>query len=423
MSRLLKMKYAQSIKANELESEKLVKNIHFLNEEKEHLIKHYFIKENELMEYIAKFSVSNICKHVKMKQNLVEIENIISKYLDSFQKKRLKILDGKRRALEQLVYEYQIKENSRRDEIINDKIGMDFLTFQKMEENMKAAESVIPDLKNLEKYCGKLNLINDKLRRKYEILKFENKHLIVLLEKLNSKMNKYNRIIVNRNSNKQNLSLMNNKSNIKLNKSYKNYSEGKKVLNVSIINKKIPNLNRNSANKKKLLKENFVKRINSAYISYTYTNKFNKIKMRRSSSVDKYKINPLKNITNEKIDNIIRFLHKKIDDNREQFQKKIVLFATEFNLNKNIRELISKGVEDLNLEYQDTKNSYIHKKKEEKEAIMEDINKKNNQVHEIVANVRNLEQKIYTLSYIFDNCLKNGENKDLKKHYRMIKAK
>ena len=55
--------------------------------------------------------------------------------------------------------------------------------------------------------------------------------------------------------------------------------------------------------------------------------------------------------------------------------------------------LIELCVEDLNDKYKNEKNTKIKKK---------------------------LEEKIFILAYIFDNCLKNGEAKELKRQYSMF---
>ena len=48
-----------------------------------------------------------------------------------------------------------------------------------------------------------------------------------------------------------------------------------------------------------------------------------------------------------------------------------------------------------------------------------DINKEN----ELSNNIENIEQKIFIFSYIYDNCLKNGEFKELKRKYSMFPTK
>jgi hypothetical protein len=41
----------------------------------------------------------------------------------------------------------------------------------------------------------------------------------------------------------------------------------------------------------------------------------------------------------------------------------------------------------------------------------------------IFENINKIEQKLFIFSYIYDNCLKNGEIKELKRQYSMFQQK
>jgi hypothetical protein len=124
---------------------------------------------------------------------------------------------------------------------------------------------------------------------------------------------------------------------------------------------------------------------------------------RNNSCIFKYKTKILNNIS------------KMIDENDEKFTKlnnysiKLLkelnyysnikckeleeLCAKEKKYKNNLKSLIELCVEDLNDKYKNEKNTKIKKK---------------------------LEEKIFILAYIFDNCLKNGETKELKRQYSMF---
>ena len=70
--------------------------------------------------------------------------------------------------------------------------------------------------------------------------------------------------------------------------------------------------------------------------------------------------------------------------------------AKEIKLQNSIRNLIQLCVEDLN-------NKYKSEKK--------------------IKNKKSLEEKIFMLSYLYDNCLNNGELKELKNQYSIFVPK
>ena len=105
---------------------------------------------------------------------------------------------------------------------------------------------------------------------------------------------------------------------------------------------------------------------------------------------------------------IIKLLKELISNMEKKYNEEYILYSKEIENQNRIRNLISTCVDDLNIEYKREKND-IEKKEVEKNNIK---NKQNN-----------LENKIFIFSYIYDNCLNNGEIKELKRQYSMFQPK
>ena len=108
---------------------------------------------------------------------------------------------------------------------------------------------------------------------------------------------------------------------------------------------------------------------------------------------------------------MIESLQKRIDDLHEKMKEKIVLYSHELDFHNTISGFIKQCSEDLIFKYKKLKTEleYYKFSKEKEKEILNDID--------------NLEDKIYIFSYIYDNCLRNGEMKEIKKQYNMVQVK
>lgn len=114
---------------------------------------------------------------------------------------------------------------------------------------------------------------------------------------------------------------------------------------------------------------------------------------------------------NSKNKYIIKLLKELIANMKKKYNEEFILYSKEIEMQNRIRNLITACVEDLNIEYKRVNNDIITIEKKEKEKN----NIKNEQ--------NNLKNKIFIFSYIYDNCLNNGEIKELKKQYSMFQPK
>lgn len=422
-----KIKYDKRIKINKSESKKLAKNIEDIDKDNEKLFKHYNKKEIELIEYIAELNVKNYENEAYLTPELKEINKNNLKLIDNLKRKRIKILDEERKELEQIVENYEIKATQNRDNKIYDRIEKDYLVFKKMEEAKQKLEKLQPKFKILEKEINKISEINNDLKRQYDIIKVENKCLLSLLEKLN----------------KKNLNYNNNNSSI-IKKNYLNKSMILKGQNILQLKKENNNTNRNPYtlrlkynnkilnSQKKKFSNSIILALSSNDSSYNFKNSINRDNSEKNiknnffisqkSSIYKKMSNKNRCLSaksiNSKCNNdeknksknkyIIKLLKELISNMEKKYNEEYILYSKEIENQNRIRNLISTCVEDLNIEYKREKND-IEKKEVEKNNIK---NKQNS-----------LENKIFIFSYIYDNCLNNGEIKELKRQYSMFQPK
>ena len=101
----------------------------------------------------------------------------------------------------------------------------------------------------------------------------------------------------------------------------------------------------------------------------------------------------------------------------QKYYEKHILYTKEMELKNKVRNLLNLCVEDLNILYK--------KEKEKYEMLKTEKDKMKNKKSEIniFENINKIEQKLFIFSYIYDNCLKNGEIKELKRKYSMFQQK
>ena len=421
-----KLRLDSRIKQNKSESKKILKNIEEIDNKSENIFKHYSKVEKELIHYIAELKVKNDLKEGNLNPKIKEINENNLKLLETLQKKRIKIIEEKRKELEQILDNYQIQLALKRDNLIYDQIEKDYLVFQKLEEEKKELEKLSPKLIFLEKEIDKIKMINKELRTKYEIIKIENKCLLSLVERLNKKNSKIvnnNSIIINNNMNKSQI-INNRKSKIQLKdkiiiNNNLNTSRRRNNNNLSNYTKKsfsnstkIPS----GSIKLKYKKNNiFFGKKNNIFISQNniYNHIFNnKSNINRCSSAKIINRNREKEINFDKNKYIIKLLKELNVNIEKKYNEKYNLYSKELEIQNKMRNMIHLCVEDLNSIYK------IEKNKNKKEINSDNNNKDNDE-----SKVKDVEQKLFIFSYIYDNCLKNGEIKELKRHYSMFQQK
>ena len=421
-----KLRLDSRIKQNKSESKKILKNIEEIDNKSENIFKHYSKVEKELIHYIAELKVKNDLKEGNLNPKIKEINENNLKLLETLQKKRIKIIEEKRKELEQILDNYQIQLALKRDNLIYDQIEKDYLVFQKLEEEKQELEKLSPKLIFLEKEIDKIKMINKELRAKYEIIKIENKCLLSLVERLNKKNSKIvnnNSIIINNNMNKSQI-INNRKSKIQLKdkiiiNNNLNTSRRRNNNNLSNYTKKsfsnstkIPS----SSIKLKYKKNNiFFGKKNNIFISQNniYNHIFiNKSNINRCSSAKIINRNREKEINFDKNKYIIKLLKELNVNIEKKYNEKYNLYSKELEIQNKMRNMIHLCVEDLNSIYK------IEKNKNKKEINSDNNNKDNDE-----SKVKDVEQKLFIFSYIYDNCLKNGEIKELKRHYSMFQQK
>jgi hypothetical protein len=365
-----KLKYDKKIKQNKSESKAIKKNINNINKQCKSIFMHYSKIENELIEYIGILNTKIYPNNLKFEPKIIEINKSILEMLEYFQKKRLRILQEHKDELEINLFNYQdIKDKERTKELYN-RYKMDVLLFQNSEKTMKEILSLLPSYKKLELECQKLEYINYNLRMEYDEIKVENRSLLDILDNLKNK-NKDKKPILKKS-----------KSSI-----FKNKIKKYKM--------KYFNKNKNSFNNSK---NSFHKNNSQIFLSQKqsaskiFNNKKN-IKNRCSSAkvYNNYNINELiedKSEVNNELNKYIVELLKKLNYNTNIKYKEIEQkYSKEIQFRNNVKDLFELCVDDLDDLYKKEKNDIKRKK---------------------------LEENIFILSYLYDNCLNNGDIKYLK---------
>ena len=455
-----KLKYDTEIKLNKSESKNIIRQIKEINDKKQKIFEHYYKIEKELIEYIAELNVKNYAKEGHLSDELRKINISNLKMMDILKKKRIKILQEKRKELEQILDNYLEEETKRRDGIIYDRLERDLLVFKKLDEAKEEMKEMAPTFRILEKDIEKYTLINDDLKRKYHNIKFENKCLLSLLDKLhkkNKKIIKNNSIIIDNKKyiNKSLILKSNNKDNINNKNNISSFTSRKRCNknNSFILNRNSSSKSNNNplttryssvnVNKKesnnnfseiRINKNLFVPQKNSILNQIFKKRLHNKITIRNHSARTIFikenennnnnKSNEINNDKNKYIIESLKELNKNI---QKKLEEKILLFSKELDFQNIVANLISQCAEDLNIKCKEMKSEMVRiqkRKEKEKDIKMElkdviNINKEN----ELSNNIENIEQKIFIFSYIYDNCLKNGEFKELKSKYSMFPTK
>ena len=380
-----KLKYDNNIRHNKSESKEIKKYISEINKQKEKIYEHYFKVEKELLEYIALLQ-TKIYPLKRNESDLKEMNENILNMLEYFKKKKLKVLQNDKNELEMVLYKYQSKKDKERTNNLHLKYKQDLNLFQSTEKLVKEITNLLPTFRKLEKECNKLEQINTNLRVKYDSIKVEQNCLYQILNKI--KFQKEDNKHENKKENKKYI-LLKNKSCI-----FKR--------RIKAINKNKNNISNNSSLNSLNNKKN-----DKFFISQNYSN-YNKIYLKKNN-LPKNRCSSAKIINRNNL-NIIAENDEKIEFNNQiteslkklnyyaniKYKELQNLCAKEIKSQNNIRVLLELCVEDLNSENKAEKNEKFKE---------------------------NLENKIFILSYLYDNIFKNGEIKALKREYSMFLPK
>ena len=378
-----KLKYDNNIRHNKSESKEIKKYISEINKQKEKIYEHYFKVEKELLEYIALLQ-TKIYPLKRNESDLKEMNENILNMLEYFKKKKLKVLQNDKNELEMVLYKYQSKKDKERTNNLHLKYKQDLNLFQSTEKLVKEITNFLPTFRKLEKECNKLEQINTNLRVKYDSIKVEQNCLYQILNKI--KYQKEDNKHENKKENKKYI-LLKNKS--------------------CIFKRRIKAINKNNISNNSSLNSLNNKKNDKFFISQNYSN-YNKIYLKKNNW-PKNRCSSAKIINRNNL-NIIAENDEKIEFNNQiteslkklnyyaniKYKELQNLCAKEIKSQNNIRVLLELCVEDLNSENKAEKNEKFKE---------------------------NLENKIFILSYLYDNIFKNGEIKALKREYSMFLPK
>ena len=359
-----KLNYDKKTRHNQSESKIISKSITKINKQTEATFEHYLKVEKELLKYIALLN-TRMYPEQNVEPEMRAISDDICEMLDFIKKRRLKLMQDDKNKLEVVVYKYQKKIDNERTNDLKKRYNNDMALFAATEKIMNEIKEKLPYFKKLEIECYKLEQLNTKLRVKYETIKIEQENLYQILDNLKPNQN-----------NKKDTLHKNNSCYFKRRIRFKLNMKNKKTPKFFISQK------HSNFNKINFKKDTPINRSTSAKIKrkYSFIKMFDE-KDEEFTELNKYAIKSLKELnyyTNIK--------YKEIEQ----------LYTKEMNFQKKIKNLLQQCVEDLNDEYKNEQN---------------------------IKSKKILEEKTFILSYLYDNCLNNGEMKSLKRQHSMFLPK
>jgi len=371
-----KLKYDKKTRMNKSESKVIKKNISLINKQSEEIYEHYLKVEKELIEYIALLNTRIFPIEKYNDLEIKEVNDDILEKLEYFKKKRIKAEQEDKNELEMDLYKYQARKDKERTSDLFFRYRKDLDMFKNTENIIEEIKKSLPEFKKLEKECNKLEQINFNLKVKYDAVKVEQKCLYELLNNVkNKKVNK--KFTLHKNNSCIFSNKMKSLNNLEKINSFKiQNAENKKQEKIFI--------SQNQSNYSKIfLNSNDNNLTKNRCISAKINNRYNISKMinendDKFSKLNKYSIKLLK-----ELNYYAKIKCKELEE----------LCAKEKKHKNNLKNLIELCVEDLNNIYKKEKNEKIKNK---------------------------IEEKIFIFAYIFDNCLINGEVKELKRQYSMF---
>jgi len=411
----------------------LIKKNQYINQN-DIILQHSIDTQNELIEYIASINSRMYKDDLNSPDNIKNIYSDIIKYIHKFQELKKEQFNITQKEIEAKTLEiFRIKEKQEKEILLN-KIKENENVFEKMEKEKKEIALIKDDFKHANNvYDFHVNKFEE-LRLSKEVLTMENKGLEkliknlknkqkILLDNYNKKFNKNLNIKQIEELNKSEISLSDLNDNNELNY---NIEESvyitEEVLNKNENNNENENnikINDNENNSNNISNINLENNLLIKNLKHNLNNNKEKTKLSKNISSNSIKTNTNTNNTYlnllEKIDkdsdylnNIILSLIEENKKIKNEFRT-ISFKHSMINRNKNnLKVLIEKCIEDINYEYKDVKEKFKFK-----------INK--GLIPKNIPKLKHIENKLYLLSYIHDNCM--GGKKILIRNNSLIMTK
>ena len=385
-----------------------------INIQNDLIFQHSMNTENELIEYIASIK-SRMYKNDlnSVNKNIKNIYLDIIKNINKFQEFKKEQFNITQKEIEAKTLEiFRIKEKQEKEILLN-KIKENENVFQKMENEKNEIALIKDDFKHANNvYDFHVNKYEE-LRLSKEVLIMENKGLEKLIKELKNKqknlINKFN-IKFNTNLNEKQIEKLNEIDFSDLNEENNNNNNKEENVYVTeeILNEKSFENNENNS-----LIENLKFNLNNNNKEKNFNNKsknLSNISIKTNANTNKTYLNLIEKIerNSDYLNKIILSLTEENKKIKNEFSS-ILFKHSMINRNKNnLKILIEKCIEDINYEYKNLKEKFKF-----------NINK--NLIPKNIPKLKKVENELYLLSYIHDNCL--GGKKILIRNNSLIMTK
>jgi len=383
-----------------------------INIQNDLIFQHSMNSENELIEYIASIK-SRMYKDDlnSVNKNIKNIYLDIIKNINKFQEFKKEQFNITQKEIEAKTLEiFRIKEKQEKEILLN-KIKENENVFQKMENEKNEIALIKDDFKHANNvYDFHVNKYEE-LRLSKEVLIMENKGLEKLIKELKNKqknlINKFN-IKFNTNLNEKQIEKLNeiDFSDLIEENNNNNNKEENVYVTEEILNEK--DFDENNS-----LIENLKFNLNNNNKEKNFNNKsknLSNISIKTNANTNKTYLNLIEKIerNSDYLNKIILSLTEENKKIKNEFSS-ILFKHSMMNRNKNnLKILIEKCIEDINYEYKNLKEKFKF-----------NINK--NLIPKNIPKLKKVENELYLLSYIHDNCL--GGKKILIRNNSLIMTK
>ena len=384
-----------------------------INIQNDLIFQHSINTENELIEYIASIK-SRMYKNDlnSVNKNIKNIYLDIIKNINKFQEFKKEQFNITQKEIEAKTLEiFRVKEKQEKEILLN-KIKENENVFQKMENEKNEIALIKDDFKHANNvYDFHVNKYEE-LRLSKEVLIMENKGLEKLIKELKNKqknlINKFN-IKFNTNLNEKQIEKLNEIDFSDLIEENNNNKEENVYVTEEILNEK--DFDENNENNS--LIENLKFNLNNNNKEKNFNNKsknLSNISIKTNANTNKTYLNLIEKIerNSDYLNKIILSLTEENKKIKNEFSS-ILFKHSMINRNKNnLKILIEKCIEDINYEYKNLKEKF-------KFNINKGLIPKN------IPKLKKVENELYLLSYIHDNCL--GGKKILIRNNSLIMTK
>ena len=385
-----------------------------INIQNDLIFQHSMNTENELIEYIASIK-SRMYKNDlnSVNKNIKNIYLDIIKNINKFQEFKKEQFNITQKEIEAKTLEiFRIKEKQEKEILLN-KIKENENVFQKMENEKNEIALIKDDFKHANNvYDFHVNKYEE-LRLSKEVLIMENKGLEKLIKELKNKqknlINKFN-IKFNTNLNEKQIEKLNE---IDFSDLIEENNNNNKEENVYVTEEILNEKDFDENNENNSLIENLKFNLNNNNKEKNFNNKsknLSNISLKTNANTNKTYLNLIEKIerNSDYLNKIILSLTEENKKIKNEFSS-ILFKHSMMNRNKNnLKILIEKCIEDINYEYKNLKEKFKF-----------NINK--NLIPKNIPKLKKVENELYLLSYIHDNCL--GGKKILIRNNSLIMTK